>query len=97
VGPVRHSGATTTPTAGWPSDGTVAGRVTRAADTRSAAAYNNRGRRLENLKEAISLREKDLSQAQRAPGSAERKGRVVQIAGRLHRARMELAELRASR
>jgi hypothetical protein len=79
--------------ADWPPDGTAAAR---AAETRPAVPYNDRGRRLKNLTEAVALRENDLAEAQRAPGSGESKARCGQIAGRLHRARMELAELHAA-
>jgi hypothetical protein len=77
----------------WPPDGTAAAR---AAEMRPAVPYNDRGRRLKNLTEAVALRENDLAQAQRASSNGESKARRGQIAGRLHRARMELAEFHAA-
>ena len=63
--------------------------------TRNGSAYNDRDKRLDNLSKAVAQREGDLAQAQRAAG-ARRSAALLQMAGRLHRARMELAELQGS-
>jgi hypothetical protein len=93
----RHSGATTTPTAGWPPDGTAAGRLARETGRRITATYNDRSKRLDNLGKAVAQRESDLAQAKRETAGPAGKGALLQMAGRLHRARMELAQLQASR
>jgi hypothetical protein len=83
-------------TAAWPPDGTAAARLAQADERRNGAAYNDRARRLDILGKAVADREGDLAQAQRTPGAAGGGGALLQMAGRLHRARLELAELLAS-
>jgi hypothetical protein len=85
-----------TPAAAWPPDGSAAGRLAQAAATRDGSAYNDRAKRLGNLGKAVAQCEGDLAGAQSAAG-ASRNSALLQIAGRLHRARMELAELQGSR
>jgi hypothetical protein len=84
------------PTAGQPRDGTVASRRANAVATQMLANYNDRGHRLENLCNAVTRCESDLALAKRAPGAAASKGALLQIVGRLHRARMELAQLQST-
>jgi hypothetical protein len=91
----HHTPHHDTPTAAWPSDGVVTARLAQAAATRIAAAHNDRAKRLYNLSEAVAQREGDLARAQRAPGGA-RNPALLQIQGRLHRARLELAELQGA-
>jgi hypothetical protein len=90
----HHTPHHSAPTAAWPPDGTAAGRLADAAVTRNGSAYNDRDKRLDNLSKAVAQREGDLAQAQRAAG-ARRSAALLQMAGRLHRARTELAELQA--
>jgi hypothetical protein len=91
----HHTPHHDTPTAPWPSDGVAASRLAQAAAARSGAAYNDRAKRLDNLGKAVAQREGDVAQAQRLAGGA-RSPALRQSEGRLHRARMELAELQGS-
>jgi hypothetical protein len=91
----HHTPHHDTPTAAWPSDGVAASRLAQAAAARDGAGYNDRARRLDNLGKAVAQREGELAQAQHAAGGA-RNPALLRIEGRLHRARMELAELRGA-
>jgi hypothetical protein len=73
----------------------AASRLAQAAASRSGPAYNDRAKRLDNLGKAVAQREGDVAQAQRLAGGA-RSPALRQSEGRLHRARMELAELQGS-